>query len=126
MNVPQKNWVRGIAVNQSSDLAKSTVALLDQNGSPFCTATVIGTSHLVSAAHCFDGGARVSMIGVGRNATPNRSIKVLGQIAHSRFSMKSPEPRLNSDGNPHFDIAVVAISSSDPSANLVPVSRPSR
>ena len=112
----------GIAVNESSDLAKSTVALLDQNGRPFCTATVIGTSHLVSAAHCFDGGGRASMIGIGRNARPEQSIKVLGHVSHPRYSMQAESPGLNSDDNPQFDIAVVAISSTNPSLELRAVS----
>lgn len=113
--------VGGRVVNDSSVLAKSTVAILNSDGVASCTATVIGKNHLVSAAHCFSKGQKIHRIGIGRNATPDPGIKILGVIYHPKYHDFQESGDFDLDGNPLYDIAVIAISTDNSSFNLQPV-----
>ena len=118
------NIVGGRPVTATDWAMASTVSLnYASGGMAFCSATIIGPNHVVTAAHCFyeiDSGRRLTaqdiQIGSGTYAQILRNLRVRAIVPHPRYNINSNSTGAQQD----FDIGVLVFDGQLP-ANLRPI-----
>lgn len=77
--------VGGAVVNDPTDAAMASTVALMANGGAFCTGTLIGPNHVVTAAHCIDGSSDIQL-GYGTNPQPIPGVTVTLARAHPSWT----------------------------------------
>lgn len=104
--------VGGSLVRSNDAIARSTVALIDEEGKAFCTGSLVSPRHVVTAAHCladvpFDG----PRVAFGPNGAKIRGIVDSWQHEDFDFlALMDEEPT-----SPPHDIALVELAEDAPS-----------
>lgn len=109
--------VGGEKVAANDPVAASTVALLNDEGA-FCSGTLIGPQHVVTAAHClYHSEPRTLKLGFGPDATPSDTAFVVDHFHHG-----------DSNGGLKNDVGIVVIAGKLPAgvvpAKIAPLSLP--
>lgn len=102
------NIIGGTRSKTTGDVVSSTVSINDNSGS-FCTGTIIGPQHIVTAAHCLtETSAAQVRIGFGSDGVSSSAIKVVNILAHPKFSNGLGDNQAN------YDIGIIAFEGSLP------------